>query len=102
MPVNRSKFTGRKEPMRDTSSLCHSRWYCKYHIVWILKYRRKAMFGNICKYLGETFHDRAHQKESQILERHVAVDHVHIKVAPFVKTKNQLILSSIVLQFLIT
>ena len=64
--------------MEDTSSLCHSSWDCKYHIVWIPKCRRKAMFGNIRKYLGEIFHDLARQKECQILEGHVATDHVHV------------------------
>jgi putative transposase len=39
------------------------------------------MFGNIRKYLGEIFHDLAHQKESQILEGHVAVDHVHVYIS---------------------
>jgi putative transposase len=67
--------------MEDTSRLCHSAWDCKYHIVWIPKYRRKAMFGNISKYLGEIFHVLAKQKECQILEGHVAVDHVHMYIA---------------------
>ena len=49
--------------MEDTNSLCHSSWDCKYHIVWIPKYRRKVMFGNIRKYLGEIFHELARQKE---------------------------------------
>ena len=67
--------------MEDRKSLCHSAWDCKYHIVWIPKYRRKAMFGAIRKYLGEILHDLAKQKESQILEGHVAVDHVHIYIS---------------------
>ena len=67
--------------MEDRGSLCHSTWDCKYHIVWIPKYRRKTMFGNIRKYLGEIFHELARQKESQILEGHVAVDHVHLYIA---------------------
>ena len=67
--------------MEDRKSLCHSAWDCKYHIVWIPKYRRKAMFGSIRKHLGEIFHDLARQKESEILEGHVAVDHVHIYIS---------------------
>ncbi len=72
--------------MEDIASLCHSSWDCKYHIVWyhivwIPKCRRKAMFGPIRKYLGEIFHELAKQKESKILEGHVAVDHVHIYIS---------------------
>lgn len=67
--------------MKDIASLCHSSWDCKYHIVWIPKCRRKAMFGPIRKYLGEIFHELAKQKESKILEGHVAVDHVHIYIS---------------------
>jgi len=67
--------------MEDTSSLCHSRWDCKYHIVWIPKYRRKVMFGNIRKHLGEIFHELAKQKECRIVEGHIAVDHVHMCIS---------------------
>jgi putative transposase len=62
-------------------SLSHSTWDCKYHIVWIPKYRRKAMFGEIRRSLGETFRDLARQKESEILEGHTASDHVHMYIA---------------------
>ena len=67
--------------MNDTSSLCHSSWDCKYHVVWIPKYRRKVMFGKLRKYLGEVFHELAKQKESQILEGHIAIDHVHMYIS---------------------
>jgi putative transposase len=67
--------------MADTSSLCHSTWECKYHIVWIPKYRRKAMFGNIRKHLVEVFRDLAKQKESHIEAGHIAVDHVHVCIS---------------------
>ena len=63
------------------NSLCHSCWDCKYHVVWIPKYRRKAMFGSIRKYLGEIFHELAKQKESQIEEGHIAIDHVHMCIS---------------------
>jgi putative transposase len=55
--------------MEDTSSLCHSSWDCKYHIVWIPKCRRKVMFGNIRNHLGEISHELARQKECRIVER---------------------------------
>ena len=67
--------------MEDASSLCHSRWDCKYHIVWIPKYRRKVMFGNIRKHLREILHELAKQKESQIVAGSIAVDHVHMCVS---------------------
>ena len=67
--------------MKDTASLCHSNWECKYHIVWIPKYRRKVMFGKIRQYLGEVFHELARRKESSILEGHIASDHVHVYIS---------------------
>jgi putative transposase len=67
--------------MEDINSLCHSSWDCKYHVVWIPKYRRKAMFWELRKVLGEIFHELARRKECKILEGHVAVDHVHMYIA---------------------
>lgn len=56
--------------MDDRQSLCHSQWECKYHVVWIPKGRRRALFGRIRKYLGELLHSLARQKECSILEGH--------------------------------
>ena len=67
--------------MEDTKSLCHSSWDCKYHIVWIPKYRRKSMFGNIRKYLIEIIRELARQKESHIEAGHIASDHVHVCIS---------------------
>jgi putative transposase len=64
--------------MRDYKSLCHTRWDCKYHIVFIPKKRRKLIFGNIRKHLGEVFHDLARQKGVVIEEGHLMRDHVHM------------------------
>jgi putative transposase len=64
--------------MRDYKSLCHTRWDCKYHIVFIPKKRRKLIFGNIRKHLGEVFHDLARQKSVVIEEGHLMRDHVHM------------------------
>jgi putative transposase len=50
--------------MRDYNSLSHTRWDCKYHIVFIPKKIRKMIFGSIRKHLGEVFHDLARQKVS--------------------------------------
>ena len=59
-------------------SLAHSRWDCKSHIVFIPKYRRKAIYGEVRKLLGEIFHDLARQKECRIIEGHLLADHVHM------------------------
>ena len=67
--------------MRQVNSLNHTRWECKYHIVFISKYRRKILFGQIRKELGEVFHRLARQKESLIEEGHVMPDHVHMMIS---------------------
>ena len=67
--------------MSDYRSLNHSRWECKYHIVFIPKYRRKRIFGQIKRYLGEVFHRLARQKESLIEEGHLMSDHVHMMIS---------------------
>ena len=53
--------------MRQVFSLHHTRWECKYHIVFIPKYRRKQIFGHIRQELGEVFRRLARQKESEIM-----------------------------------
>ncbi len=62
-------------------SLSHSKWDCKYHIVFVPKRRRKAMFGNIRKQLGGIFHELARQKECHIIEGHLMPDHVHMCIS---------------------
>lgn len=62
-------------------SLSHSKWDCKYHVVFVPKYRRKVLYGEIRKQLGPIFHELARQKECQILEDHLMPDHVHICIA---------------------
>jgi len=67
--------------MQDRQSLSHTVWECKYHVVWIPKYRKKRLFGKLRPYLGEVLRELAQQRESQILEGHLLPDHVHILVA---------------------
>lgn len=64
--------------MNDTQCLSHSRWECKYHVVWIPKCRRKMLYGQLRRHLGEVLHELARQKESKILEGHLQPDHVHM------------------------
>ena len=59
-------------------SLAHWRWECKYHVVFIPKYRRKALYGEIRASLGGIFHELARQKECRIVEGHLLADHVHM------------------------
>ena len=67
--------------MRQVSSLNHTRWECKYHIVFIPKYRRKALFGQVRRELTEVFHRLARQRESLIEEGHMMPDHVHMMIS---------------------
>ena len=59
-------------------SLAHSRWECKYHVVFVPKYRRKAVYGEIRASWGGIFHELARQKECRIVEGHLLADHVHM------------------------
>ena len=54
--------------MRETQSLSHSQWDCKYHLVFIPKYRRKVIYGSLRPYLGAIFHELASHKGCEILE----------------------------------
>ena len=67
--------------MRIVNSLNHTRWECKCHIVFIPKYRKKVLFGQIRKEMGEVFHRLARQKESLIEEGHLMPDHVHMMIS---------------------
>ena len=67
--------------MGNEESLCHTRWDCKYHIVWVPKYRRKVLYGRLRRELGEVFYDLARQKDSRILEGHLQPDHIHVLIS---------------------
>ena len=67
--------------MNDYKKLTHTTWECKYHLVWIQKYRKKELYGNLRKYLGEVFKKLALHKESEILEGHFMGDHVHMLIS---------------------
>lgn len=59
----------------------HTVWECKYHIVWIPKYRKKKIYKELRQYLGEMLRDLAIQKECTIEEGHLMSDHVHMLVS---------------------
>ena len=67
--------------MKDIGSLSHTKWECKYHVVFIPKYRRKAMYKELRQYLGNLFNDLARQKECRIIEGHLCPDHVHALIS---------------------
>ena len=66
---------------QNYQSLSHSKWDCKYHVVFVPKRRRKELFGHVRKELGAIFHELARQKECQIIEGHTMPDHVHMCIA---------------------
>jgi putative transposase len=65
----------------DRQSLSHTVWECKYHVVFIPKYRRKALFKELRRHLGEVFRELAGQRESRIEEGHLLPDHVHMLIS---------------------
>src|SRR3989337_4548698 len=62
----------------EVASLRHSRWECKYHVVWIPKGRRKTLYAQLRQHLGAVFRDLAGQKECRVEEGHLLPDHVHM------------------------
>jgi len=64
--------------MNDYQTLNHTTWDCKYHIVFIPKRRRKVLYQELRRHLGEVFRQLATQKESKIEEGHLLPDHVHM------------------------
>ena len=67
--------------MDEYESLSHTKWECKYHVIFIPKYRRKALYGQLRAHLGEVFRRLAVQRESRIEEGHLMSDHVHMMIS---------------------
>jgi putative transposase len=67
--------------MSDYNKLNHTTWDCKYHVVFIPKYRRKVLFGQVRERLVGVFHDLAARKECRIEEGHLMRDHVHMLIS---------------------
>ena len=66
--------------MDDYKNLAHTKWKCKYHVVFIPKYRRKVLYGKLKKELGSVFHELARHKESTIETGVCCPDHVHMMI----------------------
>ena len=67
--------------MDELESLSHTKWDCKYHVVFIPKCRRKTLYQELRRHLGEVFRRLAEQKECKIEEGHLQPDHVHMMIA---------------------
>jgi len=59
-------------------SLSHSKWECKYHVVFVPKYRKKILYGSIKEFLKKVFHELAGQKGCKIIGGYQVQDHVHM------------------------
>ena len=67
--------------MTDYRSLNHTRWTCQYHVVFIPKYRKKVIYGELRPHLGEVLRCLAQRRESEVKEGHLMVDHVHLTLS---------------------
>jgi putative transposase len=67
--------------MNTFESLKHTTWECKYHIVFIPKYRKKVLYQQLRRELGAVFRDLAQRQESEIIEGHLMGDHVHMLIS---------------------
>ena len=67
--------------MDEAKTLNHSKWECKYHVVFIPKYRRKSLYTELRRDLGQVFRELARRKGCEIEEGHVMPDHVHMMIS---------------------
>lgn len=67
--------------MDDINSLSHSKWRCKYHIVFAPKYRRREIYGDIRKDIGVILRKLCEQKKVEIIEAETCPDHIHMLVS---------------------
>ena len=67
--------------MKDIGSLSHTQWECKYHVVFIPKYRRKRLYHELRQHLGKICRTLAQPRDCQIEEGHLMADHVHRLIA---------------------
>lgn len=63
------------------ASLSHAKWDCKYHVVFIPKYRKKVLYGKIRKFLIGVFHELATQRGCKIIKGNMVQDHVHMLIS---------------------
>ena len=76
--------------MDDDLSLSHTRWNCKYHIVFIPKYRRKEIYGKLRSDIGQIIRQLCLYKGVEIIEAHAMPDHIHmlVRIPPKIAVSN--------------
>ena len=76
--------------MDDNLSLSHTRWNCKYHIVFIPKYRRKAIYGKLRSDIGQILRQLCSYKGVEIIEAYAMLDHIHmlVRIPPKIAVSN--------------
>lgn len=82
MKIRQPHYDQRRIVMKaDINSLSHSKWRCKYHIVFAPKYRRKEIYGDIRKDIGVILRKLSEQKNVEIIEAELCWDHIHMLVS---------------------
>ena len=69
------------ESMKDNNSLAHTRWNCKYHVVFAPKYRRQAIYGELRAEIGQILRKLCEQKGIEIIEANACPDHIHMLIS---------------------
>jgi putative transposase len=64
--------------MKDWQSQAHVKWECKYHVVILPKYRKKALYGRLRRHIGKILRDLCRQKEIELVEGKAMADHIHM------------------------
>ena len=64
--------------MREWQSLSHVRWYCRYHVVFVPKYRKRTIFGQLRRKIGGILRELCVQHDIELVEGHAMPDHVHL------------------------
>ena len=67
--------------MNDSNSLAHTKWNCKYHIVFAPKYRRQVIYGKLKAEIGQILRKLCEQKEIEIIEANACPDHIHMLIS---------------------
>jgi REP-associated tyrosine transposase len=78
LPQESSQGVQEEEPMRDWQTLSHVKWICKYHIIFVTKYRHQTIYGKLRRKIGGIIRDLCRQKGLDLLEGHAMKDHVHL------------------------
>ena len=64
--------------MREWQSQTHVRWYCRYHVVFVPKYRRRSLYGTLRRRVGKILRELCRQHEVELVEGHAMSDHIHL------------------------